>query len=331
MNAFNYKAVLLTKNDVADAFKKHASANGVALAAAFDGSAADHAAKVESVPNAVVVIDFTNAPVYIADELIRKLQPKRGYIAIVNDIREGFVYLGRGATDMIVKPMLTAQSAESFIYSLCTKLKMVRNHGAEAMKRELKYSGAGISDKIIAIGSSTGGTEIILDIIMHFPHNCPPVLVAQHMPPVFTKLYAQRLNEKCKPTVWEAKDGDALRPGLVLIAPGDHQMRVVKKNDAYSVTVGAGEKVNGHAPSIDVLFNSVAQAAGNKAIGVILTGMGADGAYGLLEMRKKGAATFGQDKESSVVYGMPKVAYEMGAVMRQLGTADIPSAILRSI
>ena len=332
MNAPHYRAVLLAKNDVADAFKKYAPANGVAFISAYDGSADNHAAAIESVPNAVVVMDITSAPASAADELIRKLQPKRGYIAIVGDIREGFVYLGRGAADMIVKPAaVTAQSAESFVYSLCTKIKMIKNQGAEVLKRELKYDGAGISDKIIAIGSSTGGTEIILEIIKQFPHNCPPVLVAQHMPPVFTKLYAQRLHDKCKASVWEAKDGDALRPGLVLIAPGDHQMRVVKKNGAYSVTVISGEKVNGHAPSIDVLFNSVAQAAGSKAIGVILTGMGMDGASGLLEMRKKGAATFGQDAESSVVYGMPKAAFEMGAVMRQLGTADIPSAILKSI
>jgi len=151
------------------------------------------------------------------------------------------------------------------------------------------------------------------------------------MPPVFTKLYAQRMHSLCRMSVWEAKHGDALRPGLVLIAPGDYQMRVAKSGGGYIAEVTAGEKVSGHAPSGDVMFQSVAKAAGSRAVGVILTGMGSDGADGLLEMRKRGAVTFGQDKDSSVVYGMPKAAFDIGAVMRQLNTADMAAAILKSL
>jgi len=326
------KTVFLAGNDVIDSFKKYYDPNAFELTAVYNGLSHEHASRAESVSGDAVIVDTTTVPQDTINKLISLLNANRGFIVIVPDIKTGFEYLSRGAADMIVKPVsLNARDTESFIYSLCTKIKMSGKQGAEIHRREYKYTGQGISDKIIAIGSSTGGTEIILEIIKNFPKNCPPVVIAQHMPPVFTKLYAQRLDGLCSMSVWEARNGDVLRPGLALIAPGDYQMRVIEKNNSYIVETVSGEKVNGHAPSVDVLFYSVAKAAGKKAVGVILTGMGGDGANGLLEMRKRGAITLGQDEQSSVVYGMPKVAYEIGAVMRQVNMNDMAAAILKSL
>lgn len=184
---------------------------------------------------------------------------------------------------------------------------------------------------VIAIGASTGGTEAILKVVRNFPADMPGVVITQHMPPKFTEMYAQRLNGICAMEVREAKHGDMLHPGLMLIAPGGLQMHLVKIGNTYSVSVTEGEKVNGHAPSVDVLFDSVAAAAGDHAIGVILTGMGADGARGLKHMRDKGAYTIGQDEKSCVVYGMPKEAYRLGAVTDQANLDMIPLLIYKGL
>ena len=183
-------------------------------------------------------------------------------------------------------------------------------------------------DKIIAIGASTGGTEAINAVIKEFGTDIPGIVVVQHMPAGFTEMYANRLNDKCRVQVKEAKTGDVVRPGQVLIAPGGNKhMRLVKVNGTYQVECRPGEKVNGHSPSVDVLFSSVAEVAGAHALGIILTGMGGDGAKGLLAMRKAGAITVGQDESTCVVYGMPKVAYDMGAVMYQEKLGDIPGRV----
>ncbi len=171
---------------------------------------------------------------------------------------------------------------------------------------------------VIAIGASTGGTEATIDVIKDLPADTPAMVIVQHMPPLFTKMYAERLNKFCNIEVKEAEDGDELRVGLALLAPGDKQMQVVSNGKGgYKVKCYQGEKVSGHCPSVDVMFDSVADVVGENALGVILTGMGRDGANGLLKMRKKGAYTIGQDKETSVVYGMPMVAYDIGAVVKQ--------------
>ncbi len=174
------------------------------------------------------------------------------------------------------------------------------------------------SDFVIAIGASTGGTDAIEQVVRQLKPDVPGVVAVLHMPEGFTNLYAQRLNEECEVTVREARSGDVVRNGQVLLAPaGDKHMRLVKINGVYQVECRMGPKVSGHCPSVDVLFESVARAAGRDAIGVILTGMGRDGADGLLAMRKAGAMTIGQDEQSCVVYGMPKAAYDIGAVTRQ--------------
>ena len=176
----------------------------------------------------------------------------------------------------------------------------------------------------VAIGASTGGTEAICSVVKDYGTDIPGIVCVQHMPPGFTQMYAKRLNDQCRIQVKEAETGDRVLPGHMLIAPGgDRHMRLVKVNGGYQVEVKAGPKVNGHCPSVDVLFDSVAKVARSDAVGIILTGMGGDGAKGLLAMRKAGARTIGQDESTCVVYGMPKVAYDLGAVEYQEKLPDI--------
>ncbi|MCI9485698.1 MAG: chemotaxis response regulator protein-glutamate methylesterase [Lachnospiraceae bacterium] len=193
----------------------------------------------------------------------------------------------------------------------------------------LSLKGGNFSDEtILAIGASTGGTEAILAVMQQFPAKMPGIVITQHMPPGFTAMYAERLNRLCKVEVREAKHGDRVQPGLALLAPGGMQMRLVRMGNGYSVSCSGSEKVSGHCPSVDVLFDSVASIARDKAIGVILTGMGADGAAGMLRMRKNGAYTIGQDKESCVVYGMPMEAYKIGAVCTQVSLNAVASTVI---
>ncbi|MDP3265454.1 MAG: chemotaxis response regulator protein-glutamate methylesterase [Sulfuricurvum sp.] len=185
--------------------------------------------------------------------------------------------------------------------------------------------------KILAIAASTGGTEALKEVLMGLPRNAPGTIIVQHMPANFTGPFAERLNSLCAMEVREARNGDSITPGLVLIAPGDYHMVVRRSGARYYVEIGSGDKVSGHRPSADVLLNSVAKIAGANAIGVILTGMGGDGARGLLAMRNAGARTIGQDEASCIVYGMPKVAYELGAVDIQASLQKISSRILESL
>lgn len=189
-----------------------------------------------------------------------------------------------------------------------------------------------LKDTVIALGASTGGTEATLEILRDLPAQTPGIVVTQHMPEGFTRMYSERLNRLCAMEVKEAADGDIIRQGRVLIAPGgDHHMTVVKNGVNYYVRCKPGEKVNGHRPSVDVLFHSVADTVKSDAIGIILTGMGADGADGLLEMRQNGAYTIGQDKDSCVVYGMPMVAERIGAVCTQAPCSKIATLLVNHL
>lgn len=168
--------------------------------------------------------------------------------------------------------------------------------------------------RILVIGASTGGTEALKDVLVGLPPNIPPTLIVQHIPPVFSTAFAERLNQLCPFEVKEAEDGDELRPSRVLIAPGGMQMKVERTSVGFIVRVNDDPPVNLHKPSVDYLFLSVAEVIGKQTVGVILTGMGADGAKGLLEMHRRGSKTIAQDEASSVVYGMPKAAHAFGAV-----------------
>ena len=186
-----------------------------------------------------------------------------------------------------------------------------------------------VGRKIVAIGSSTGGVEALITVLQKFPRNCPPTVITQHMPPTFTKSFAERLNRLCAPVVEEATDGARLEIGKIYLAPGgDRHLQVVNAS-APSCRLVDRPPVNGHRPSVDVLFDSVAELAGRNAVGVILTGMGRDGASGLLKMRHAGARTLGQNEKTCVVYGMPRVAHELGAVEQQLPLGSIGEEILK--
>ena len=182
---------------------------------------------------------------------------------------------------------------------------------------------------IIAMGSSTGGVEAVITILTTFPENCPPTVITQHMPETFTKNFADRLNRLCAPNVAEATDGAPLENGHIYIAPGGDAHLEVAGNTRRHCRLRIGEKENGHRPSVDVLFQSAARLYGKRAVGVILSGMGRDGASGLLAIKEAGGRTIGQDEKTCVIYGMPKVAFEMNAVERQLPLSQISAEILK--
>jgi len=179
------------------------------------------------------------------------------------------------------------------------------------------------TDKVIAVGASTGGTEAILEFLKEMPVDGYGIVIVQHMPEIFTRSFAQRLNSICSISVKEAAHGDSVLRGHALIAPGNHHMELRRSGARYFVSLHGEELVNRHRPSVDVLFRSVATYAGRNAIGIIMTGMGADGAQGLLEMRNAGAETIAQNEETCIVYGMPKEAVKLGAANQILPLKDI--------
>ncbi|WP_340103496.1 protein-glutamate methylesterase/protein-glutamine glutaminase [Rhodohalobacter sp. 8-1] len=187
------------------------------------------------------------------------------------------------------------------------------------------------TDKIIAIGASTGGTKALEKVLMGLPANMPGIVIVQHMPPVFTKSFADRLDSVCSLRVKEAEDNDLVESGVALLAPGNFHMLVERRSAKYHVRIKSGPPVHHHRPSVDVLFNSVAESVGVNASGVLLTGMGADGAKGLLAMKNAGAHTIAQDEATCVVYGMPREAYKIGAVNEVLPLQNISNAIINSI
>lgn len=268
-------------------------------------------------------------------EFLRKLMPQYPLpVVVISSLSDKvFDALNVGAVDFVAKPAVSSrEQLEAFIKNeLLVKIKIASTANISRIKQKImqqqQEEGAVAlkrNDLVVAIGASTGGTEAIFSVVQGFGPDIPGVVVVQHMPPGFTNMYAKRLDNQCNVVVKEAETGDQVKPGHVLIAPGgDRHMRLVKVNGIYQVECKEGPRVNGHCPSADVLFDSVAKVAGPKALGIILTGMGGDGARGLLQMRKAGARTIGQDESTCVVYGMPKVAYDLGAVEFQEKLQDI--------
>ena len=232
--------------------------------------------------------------------------------------------LEAGAVDFVAKPGIdVARGLNDTLAELRAKVKMAARVNVSHWKKDgyrpapaaanvAKTTVFNTTDKVIAIGASTGGTEAIRHILKQLPADIPGVVIVQHMPPGFTSMFAKGLDEQCVLSVKEAENGDRVMPGHVLIAPGDFHMTVRRSGGMYVVDCKQGEKVCGHRPSVEVMFQSVAKSAGANAIGIILTGMGSDGADGLLAMRQTGARTIAQDEATSVVFGMPKVAYARG-------------------
>lgn len=184
------------------------------------------------------------------------------------------------------------------------------------------------TDKIIIVGASTGGTEAIKEFLIRLPSDCPAILVTQHMPEAFTKSFANRLDSLCKITVKEAEDNESILPGHAYIAPGHSHLLLKRSGTNYMTELSQGPPVNRHRPSVDVLFRSAANYAGKNAIGVILTGMGKDGALGMLEMKQAGAYNFAQDEATCVVYGMPKEAVAVGGVDEVIPLPDMAKAVM---
>ncbi len=254
--------------------------------------------------------------------------------------------LAAGAVDFVAKPKGNlAQGLQGMMIQLITKVKAASLANVSHWKNRKPVSVAhppvarpltpprvqpitSGSTKVIVIGASTGGTEAIKDVLMGFPENTHGVVVTQHMPAGFTKLFADRLDSQVPMEVKEAEDGDMILPGRVLVARGEHQMTVVRSGASFKVKISKGERVNGHCPSVEVLMKSAAPVLGKNAVGIILTGMGGDGARGLKAMRKAGARTMAQDEASCVVFGMPKVAFETGGAEKLIPLSKIAAVTL---
>ncbi len=283
-----------------------------------------------------VIVCDVEMPKMNGIEFVRQLLPQY-YVPVImiSAVSKAvFEAMEAGAVDFAVKPDIrSAKGTETFIKELIQKIKTgvtakAVRPGTGKVIAKVPEGMARKAAHMIAIGASTGGTEAIYSILRSLPPTLPGIVIVQHIPPVFSKMYAQRLDQQTPLQVKEAESGDYIVPGRVLIAPGDMHMKVKKSGSSYQVLCFQGEKVNGHCPSVDVLFESVAKETAGSAVGVLLTGMGYDGAKGLLTMRQKGCKTIGQDEASSIVYGMPKVAYDVGAVELQSALENIPQILL---
>ena len=252
---------------------------------------------------------------------------------------ETLLALELGAVDFVAKPSAEfAGGIEAFGVGLREKIRAAAksdvrgrsNTRAEPPRLALKTAAAP-NGALIALGASTGGVEAIRAVLAQMPGDCPPIVIAQHMPPGFTGRFAARLDEVCALRVVEAEDRMALQPGHAYVAKGDYHLRVEKSSGQLKCRLTQDELASGHRPSVDILFESVAKAVGNMAVGAILTGMGRDGARGLKMMRDAGAYTVGQSKSSALVYGMPRVAFEEGAVVEQAPVEEIASRLAHAL
>lgn len=277
-------------------------------------------------------------------EFLRKLMPQYPLpVVMVSALTEKgkritLEALEAGAVDFVTKPKADiARSLQQMMMELRTKVKIASTANVSHWKhkrapvttrlqstRALEES----TDKVIAIGASTGGTEAIRAVITQFPSTTPGVVIVQHMPAGFTKLFAERMNELSAMEAKEAEDDDRVYNGRILIAPGGKHMEIYRSGGEYRVRVREGDLVNGHCPSVEVLFKSVAHHVGRNAVGIMLTGMGADGADAMKQMRDAGATCLAQDEATSVVFGMPNEAYKRGGAERLVPLNEIPGQVL---
>lgn len=242
-----------------------------------------------------------------------------------------------GAVDFVSKPKALAdQGLELLKAELLPKIKLaagakvVQPYRQQRSSSKPQASSRQANKSIIAIGASTGGVAALRTLLSALPATCPGLLITQHMPPAYTGPFAARLDQSSALTVVEATDGQRVQSGHAYVAPGDRHLSLVRDRQGLRCALTDGPPVSGHRPSVDVLFQSVADAVGSHAIGALLTGMGRDGAEGLLEMRQAGAVTFGQSEASCVVYGMPRAAMEIGAVTAEMSVGDMTKAILQA-
>ncbi len=310
-------------------------------------------AVLQSSPDVVILNELSeNGSVEARLSRLSKISSYAPCIVIGPGKTETEMAVGAHDAEFIKMPALNSKSSvPAFYREICTKVRLAASaaavmrmtagnifHSPSVPTAEAPASSISLGGgrkhfryNLIAIGASTGGTEATAAIIQSLPAEMPPIVITQHMPPDFTRMYAERLNRISRLTVSEAKSGARLLPGTAVVAAGGCHMYVKKDAGGYYIRSAPGEKVNGHCPSVGVTFDSVAECAGSDAIGVILTGMGSDGAAALLRMRQAGAFTVGQDQASCVVYGMPMVAYNIGAVMRQAPLDQIAGILLDRI
>lgn len=308
--------------------------------------------KIEALKPNVITMDV-EMPHMNGITFIKKLMPQYPIpVVVVSSLPINTLdALNAGAVDFVKKPTVQSPAdMKAFLRELTAKIRIARNAKVRRMPAAVSQQLATniktpkvtplrpmLSGKtynpntIIAIGASTGGTEAILEVVNGLPAETPGVIIVQHMPPVFTDMYAKRLDKICKMSVKEAADNDRVVPGRILIAAGEYHMRLQKDAKGYFIRSQKGPRVNGHCPSVDVLFESVAAVAGKNALGVILTGMGADGAKGITKMRQAGSYTIGQDQSTCVVYGMPMEAYKIGAVCQQAALSTIPQVVMAQL
>jgi two-component system chemotaxis response regulator CheB len=293
----------------------------------------------------VVTLDI-EMPKMNGIEFLRKLLPQYPIrVIMVSSLTENgqqvtFEALDFGAVDFVTKPsglggatlnhMINELHSKIIVASKVSLSTIMRSReGVSQKKYTISQRITASNNKVVAIGASTGGTEALKQVIPLFPASMPPVLVVQHIPKGFSKMFADRLNEISAVTVKEAQDGDEVRAGIVFVAPGEVQMTLKKnRNGKIIIAVGGEERYNGHCPSVGKLFKSVAREYGSNSVGVIMTGMGKDGAVELKEMRDSGARCIGQDEESSIVFGMPGEALKIGAVEKVVPLRDITESII---
>jgi two-component system chemotaxis response regulator CheB len=327
------------------------------------GTAADPYVAVERIRKEVPDVIFLDIELPKMDGLtfLRKLMAQRPIPVVVcsSHAEAGsdtmIEALEAGAVEVVTKPRVdTAQFLQESAMRICdaakaaaqARLKGVRAAPQPRMNIEAKLAADVVipdlsparkaalrasmptTEPIVAIGASTGGTEALRELLEALPATAPGIVAVQHMPEKFTNAFARRLDGSCQLAVKEAEDGDLVMPGRVLIAPGNRHMLLRRTGSRYTVSIVDGQHVSRHRPSVDVLFRSVAQSAGRNAMGIIMTGMGDDGARSLLEMREAGGYTVAQDEESCVVFGMPKEAIQRGAVMRVLPLSRIAADIM---
>ncbi|MEE9386873.1 MAG: chemotaxis response regulator protein-glutamate methylesterase [Nannocystaceae bacterium] len=267
--------------------------------------------------------------------MVSSLTPKGAQIAVQA--------LEAGAVDLVLKPTTNLRHGlKSMLVELTTKIRIAATANVSAWKNRGVRSGRAVArsssgalavstDKVIVIGASTGGTEAIRSVISNLPITCPGVVIVQHMPVGFTKIYADSLNKEVRLHVKQAATGDRVLPGRVFIAAGDEHMRILRSGGHYLLRCEGGDKVCGHRPSVEVLMQSAAKCLGSNAIAVMLTGMGRDGADGMLAMRTAGARTFAQDEASCVVFGMPNEAHKNGGAEKLVPLGEIPARIMGAL
>ncbi|MBE0349484.1 protein-glutamate methylesterase/protein-glutamine glutaminase [Pseudoalteromonas lipolytica] len=244
--------------------------------------------------------------------------------------------LETGAVDFIAKPTANvSQSLQRYAHLLHQKIRTAAGARVRTFKEQNLEADSALStlqfkaNSVLAIGASTGGTEAIKEVLVRMPEQCPPIVITQHIPPVFSTSFAMRMDRTCKINVKEAEHGDKLRPGWAYIAPGDQHLSVVKQGSALYCQLDTSELVNRHRPAVDVLFNSLLVACPKATIAALLTGMGSDGAKGLLALKQAGAYTIAQDELSSVVWGMPKAAIELDAAHEIVRLDKITAQMLK--